>query len=211
MNFPRVFSRLLHYGQPLRQDANRGKTAKQVLKFMNNQSSQKNDVPHEKLPSWKKQTLALKQKFNGERWNPAKKLSRAEMEGMRVLRDRFPQLTASDLAERYKVSPEVVRRILKSKWQPTEEEMVRIHERWKRRGERIQELYSSTPDLINPTDKVIVPKKISISSARDSSEFIVRKVNNMAKRSQARDMTNSGNKSATSKNKLFLLQRSTSK
>lgn len=210
MNFPRVFWRFLHHGKALKQDGSRNKTAKQVLKLVS-QSTQQNEGPHEKLPDWKKQTLALKQKFGGERWNPAKKLSRAEMEGMRVLRDRFPQLTASELAERYKVSPEVVRRILKSKWQPNETEMVRIHERWKRRGERIQDLYSSSPEQMVSNDKISTPRKISISSARDTSDFIVRRVNNMAKKPEASSKANASNRNAKSRSKLFLLQPSSRK
>lgn len=210
MSFFRVFSRSLHNGKLLLKDTGKGKTAKEVLRFMN-QSTEKDIVSREKLPSWKKQTLALKEKLNGERWNPMKKLSRAEMEGMRVLRERFPQLTASDLAERYKVSPEVVRRILKSKWRPNEQEMVRIHERWKRRGERIKELYESSPNEVASSDKIVAPKKISIGSARSSSEFIVRKVNNRAKRLNAKDQHSSANKAGGGKSKLFLLQRSTQK
>jgi hypothetical protein len=55
-------------------------------------------------------------------WNPPRKLSREAMEGLRTLHAHDPaQYTTPVLASRFKVSPEAVRRILKSKWQPSDE------------------------------------------------------------------------------------------
>jgi hypothetical protein len=48
--------------------------------------------------------------------------------------DRF---TTPVLAQHFKVSPEAIRRILKSKWKPNDEEYEDRMERWSRRGERI--------------------------------------------------------------------------
>jgi hypothetical protein len=52
-------------------------------------------------------------------WNPPKKLSREAMEGLRTLHDHDPEtFTTAGLANRFKISPEAVRRILKSRWKP---------------------------------------------------------------------------------------------
>jgi len=61
---------------------------------------------------------ALKQLFpNG--WAPPRKVSRSAMDGIRELHRIDPEkFTTSILADRFRVSPEAVRRILKSKWVP---------------------------------------------------------------------------------------------
>lgn len=94
---------------------------------------------HEEVPEWKKQKLALHKKLNGEHWNPKKKLSRDQQDAVRMLKQRYPDMTNSNLADYFKVSAESIRRILKAKWQPNEDEMLEMQERWKRRGTRIKE------------------------------------------------------------------------
>jgi hypothetical protein len=80
----------------------------------------------------------LKEKLGGEAWNPRKKLSPDAMEGIRHLHDTQPEkFTTPILAEHFKVSPEAIRRILKSKWRPSDEEYEDRMERWNKRGERI--------------------------------------------------------------------------
>jgi hypothetical protein len=55
-------------------------------------------------------------------WSPPHKLSRKAMDGLRELQRFDPEkFTTPILAERFRISPEAVRRILKSKWVPTEE------------------------------------------------------------------------------------------
>jgi len=44
--------------------------------------------------------------------------------------------TTAVLAEHFKVSPENIRRILKSKWQPSEEQAERRRQGWEKRGEK---------------------------------------------------------------------------
>lgn len=208
MNFARVLFRSFH--QTTRssvQDAKKNKTARETLKLINSSPWQRTEVNKitQTMPNWKKQVLALKQKFKGERWNPTKKLSRGEMESLRLLRSQFPNLTATDLSKRYKVSPEVIRRILKSKWQPTEKEMIRINARWQRRGTRVQELYDANPDIPSNPKNNIMAKKIRISSDRDSAGFVLRKSNvNVAKNSKSK----LGSENQKKKSKLFLLQNS---
>lgn len=80
----------------------------------------------------------MKEKLGGEAWNPRKKLSPDTMEGIRHLHNSQPEkFTTPILAEYFKVSPEAIRRILKSKWKPNDEEYEDRMERWNRRGERI--------------------------------------------------------------------------
>ncbi|KAF1943126.1 required for respiratory growth protein 9, mitochondrial [Clathrospora elynae] len=92
----------------------------------------------EERPSWRAQKAALKEKLGGEAWNPRKKLSPDTMEGIRHLHATQPEkFTTPILADHFKVSPEAIRRILKSKWQPSDEEHEARMQRWDKRGERI--------------------------------------------------------------------------
>lgn len=80
----------------------------------------------------------MKKKLDGEAWNPRKKLSPDTMEGIRHLHQTQPaRFTTPVLAEHFKVSSEAIRRILKSKWRPSDEEHDERMRRWDKRGERI--------------------------------------------------------------------------
>ena len=93
--------------------------------------------PKKKRESWQVQKDALNQKFR-EGWNPPKKLSPDAMDGIRQLHAVAPdKFTTPVLAEQFKVSPEAIRRILKSKWQPTEDEADDRRIRWRKRHDRI--------------------------------------------------------------------------
>ena len=122
---------------------------KKALKFIgsagisNKTDSTTDSQVSQKKPDWQIQKDALKKKFQGAQWNPPKKLSRQEMGSVRLLKEQFPTMTASDLASHFKISPEAVRRILKSKWAPKEDDLARIEARWSRRGKRIKEMYQS--------------------------------------------------------------------
>ncbi|KAJ5599126.1 mitochondrion organization and biogenesis protein [Penicillium hetheringtonii] len=71
-------------------------------------------------------------------WNPAKRLSPDALDGIRHLHATAPdRFTTAVLAEEFKVSPEAIRRILKSKWRPSENEMEKRRVRWENRHERI--------------------------------------------------------------------------
>ena len=57
-----------------------------------------------------------------EGWAPPRKLSREAMETLRQLQRMDPQTFSTPmLADRFKISPEAVRRILRSRWQPSME------------------------------------------------------------------------------------------
>ncbi|EXJ72980.1 uncharacterized protein A1O5_04129 [Cladophialophora psammophila CBS 110553] len=92
-----------------------------------------------KLEPWQVQKDTLAKKFGDEGWNPRKKLSPDAMDGIRALHEEDPERWSTPvLADHFKVSPEAIRRILKSKWRPKdEEEMQKRRERWAKRHDRI--------------------------------------------------------------------------
>ncbi|PLN78827.1 hypothetical protein BDW42DRAFT_187161 [Aspergillus taichungensis] len=93
--------------------------------------------PQRKREGWQVQKDALKSKFR-EGWSPQKKLSPDALDGIRQLHAVAPdRFTTPVLAEQFKVSPEAIRRILKSKWRPSGEEAEDRRQRWDRRHERI--------------------------------------------------------------------------
>lgn len=87
---------------------------------------------------WQIQKAALKAKFGDEPWNPRKRLSPDALAGIRAIHAQFPnEYTTPVLAAQFEVSPEVIRRILKSKWRPDTEEEIDRQNRWFKRGEKI--------------------------------------------------------------------------
>ncbi len=87
---------------------------------------------------WQTQKRALSEKFGCTGWMPRKRLSPDTLEGIRALHAQYPdRFTTPILAEHFKVSPEAIRRILKSKWRPKDEEEDRRRQRWEKRGENI--------------------------------------------------------------------------
>ncbi|KAH0544818.1 hypothetical protein FGG08_001047 [Glutinoglossum americanum] len=87
---------------------------------------------------WQVQKDALEAKFGSSGWNPRKRLSPDALDGIRALNAQFPdKYTTPVLAEQFKVSPEAIRRILKSNWRPSDEDAEKRRERWDKRGEKI--------------------------------------------------------------------------
>ena len=110
---------------------------------MKTASKEKNhSLEHEQAEShiqpWSIQKRALKEKFGAQGWMPRKRLSPDALEGIRTLHAQYPETyTTPILAEHFKVSPEAIRRILKSKWRPSELEEDERKRRWEKRGESI--------------------------------------------------------------------------
>ncbi|WEW57168.1 Required for respiratory growth protein 9 mitochondrial [Emydomyces testavorans] len=93
--------------------------------------------PTKKQESWRIQKTALRKKFQ-DGWAPPKRLSPDAIEGVRELHKQDPQKFSTPvLAEQFKVSPEAIRRILKSKWRPSQKEAEERKMRWERRKVRI--------------------------------------------------------------------------
>lgn len=68
----------------------------------------------------------MKKKFP-EGWSPPRKISREAMDAMRQLHRADPhKFPTPVLADRFRISAEAVRRILRSKWEPTREERVKM-------------------------------------------------------------------------------------
>ncbi|KAL9123277.1 MAG: hypothetical protein Q9187_000185 [Circinaria calcarea] len=93
---------------------------------------------HPQREIWQIQKSALTNKFGNQGWKPRKRLSPDALEGIRALHAQYPgRYTTPVLADQFKVSPEAIRRILKSKWRPNEEEEAKRRKRWDTRGEGI--------------------------------------------------------------------------
>lgn len=87
------------------------------------------------LPAWRQQALVTAHKLEGDGgWAPRRKLSPAAQAGIRTLfhsdRERY---TVRHLSEVFKVSPDAVRRIVKSSWVPSPQEAADREARWKKR------------------------------------------------------------------------------
>lgn len=86
---------------------------------------------------WMIQKEKLKEKFP-DGWKPLKRLSPDALAGIRALHAQMPELyTSNVLAENFKLSPEAIRRILKSNWSPNSEEETDRQRRWFNRGKKI--------------------------------------------------------------------------
>ena len=84
---------------------------------------------------WQIQKSALTDKFGSSGWSPRKRLSPDALEGIRALHAQYPEkYTTPELAQHFKVSPEAIRRILKSKWRPSDDEEMDRRRRWDKRG-----------------------------------------------------------------------------
>ncbi|KAI0137266.1 hypothetical protein BJ170DRAFT_605124 [Xylariales sp. AK1849] len=95
------------------------------------------DIPRPKKENWQIQKAALREKFP-EGWKPRKRLSPDALEGIRALHKQYPmEYTTEVLSQKFAVSPEVIRRILRAKWQPSAEEEEKRQERWFNRGKSI--------------------------------------------------------------------------
>ncbi|KAI0349701.1 hypothetical protein OH77DRAFT_1414552 [Trametes cingulata] len=68
----------------------------------------------------------MKRKFP-EGWSPPRKISREAMDSLRSLHALDPaRFSTPVLAEKFRISKEAVRRILKSKWEPTREQRAKM-------------------------------------------------------------------------------------
>lgn len=91
-------------------------------------------VPEEFL----KHRKVMKERFP-DGWNPPRKLSREAMDGLRALHAHDPEtFNTPALAEKFRISPEAVRRILKSKWLPKPEQRAKLLEKERRRKEEFK-------------------------------------------------------------------------
>ncbi|KAK6955948.1 hypothetical protein Daesc_003595 [Daldinia eschscholtzii] len=122
----------------LKSDSARSVETKRLkrLKIIKEEPAPKKPPTVKKEP-WQIQKEALEQKFP-EGWAPRKRLSPDALEGIRALHAQFPEeYTTEVLSAKFMVSPEAIRRILRSKWTPNAEEELDRQERWFKRGKNI--------------------------------------------------------------------------
>ncbi|QHS75711.1 mitochondrial ribosome assembly protein RRG9 [Saccharomyces paradoxus] len=213
MNILRIACRSFHClrcGSLLNE--NKGWSSKKIIKLVNKSSLSNKEFAGKvrddtkEIPEWKKQKMAVRKKLQGNRWNPSKKISQEQMEALRLLKFNFPELTASDLADRFKISPEAVRRILKSNWKRTDEENNNTHERWKRRGERIKEMYQKKENAEFVSSQIITGRKLILGSNANSSELMAKSI-----RTPRHFKHNNDIPEKKSTNKLYILKHLASK
>lgn len=102
-------------------------------------SAKDTDEERKDWPHWRIQKEALKEKFP-DGWRPRKRLSPDALAGIRALNAQYPDIyTTAALSAKFEVDPEAIRRILKSKWQPSTEEEEERLKRWRTRGAQIWE------------------------------------------------------------------------
>lgn len=97
-------------------------------------------APRDKVEPWHIYKARLQAKFKGQAWAPPKKLSPDAQEAIRVLRKNHPEITTKMLADKFEVSGEAIRRILKSRWREqvkTPEKAQEWAEKWAKRGEKV--------------------------------------------------------------------------
>ena len=101
----------------------------------NNDKTKAADKPMRE--SWQLQKAANIAKFGDTTWQPRKRLSPDTLEGIRALHASDPATYSTEtLSSQFQVSAENIRRILKSKWRPNDEERQEREKRWERRGVR---------------------------------------------------------------------------
>lgn len=83
----------------------------------------------------------MKQKFP-QGWNPPKRISREAMDQVRALHKMDPQRHSTEmLAGQFRISPEAVRRILRSRWTPEEGRLGELEAKEAKRKEASLEYY----------------------------------------------------------------------
>ncbi|OBZ67986.1 Required for respiratory growth protein 9, mitochondrial [Grifola frondosa] len=98
------------------------------------------------------------QKSFPDGWAPPRKLSREAMDSLRALHAMNPKtFTTPVLAEKFRISPEGVRRILKSKWEPTKEKREQMMQKQRQAREewiqqrRLEEMQGGTKGTSCPS------------------------------------------------------------
>ncbi len=112
-----------------------------TLKIGREEQSRDNWIPPPR-EKWMIDKERLKEKFP-DGWQPLKRLSPDAIAGIRALHAQMPgKYTTQTLSQEFKVTPEAIRRILKSKWTPNSEEESDRQRRWFKRGEKVWSRYA---------------------------------------------------------------------
>jgi Neugrin len=120
---PRALTKSEYDTHPLEEDDT--SFSRKRVSTSDNQTPQQAPTP----TSWSAHRAALRAKFPGG-WAPPRKLSRDAMDGLRTLHSHDPETFSTPvLAEKFRISPEAVRRILRSRWQPSREQRAHMLDR----------------------------------------------------------------------------------
>lgn len=134
------------------------------------------------LPQYMRQKYALKEKKLSIDLSKKRKLSRSAIEGIReIYKSRKEDLSTDILAEFFSVSPIVISKILKSKWQPSETELIKKNEVWLRRGEKLLKQKTIEKNI----QEYIEYKERQLNI--ELPEFFKEKLNNIFKLNNIRD------------------------
>ncbi|KAF7193391.1 Required for respiratory growth protein 9, mitochondrial [Pseudocercospora fuligena] len=140
---------------------------------------------------WKVEKHALQKKFGETGWQPRKRLSPDSLEGIRALHASDPATyTTAVLAANFEVSPESIRRVLKSKWKPSEEQRAARMERWEKRG--VKKWEDMAKQGMKPPKKwrvmgVSKPKVVTKKSWQDTRQEPIPATQKKGKRATAED------------------------
>lgn len=105
-------------------------------------------------PTWVKRDQSLKKRYGS--WNPSRKLTRQQISDIREIKQRLPTLKTVQIADVFQVNPESIRRILKSKWTPTESELEEIEVRTeKRKAQKRENRHTEKPATTSRSSTVV--------------------------------------------------------
>ncbi|KAG0646224.1 Required for respiratory growth [Hyphodiscus hymeniophilus] len=137
----------IHYSAPIAPESARPSKldtkprAKSMDPVKENKRKEDDDWKPPTREHWQIDKDALKAKFP-DGWRPLRRLSPDALSGIRALHAQDPvQYTTAVLANSFEVSPEAMRRILKSKWSPKPEEESDRLRRWNNRGKSVYSRY----------------------------------------------------------------------
>lgn len=97
---------------------------------------QKEKETLQNLPEWTKRDETIRKRY-GE-WKPTHKLSRQQIQDIRNIKDKMPHMKTIELSNHFKISPEAIRRILKSSWVPSDADEEQIRLRGEKRKDESQ-------------------------------------------------------------------------
>jgi hypothetical protein len=124
------------------------------------------------LPIWMLEKAAAEKKYGKEGWSPLRKLSPEALEGIRTLHAQHPdEYTTEKLSDLFEVSPEAIKRILKSKWRPNPDQAIARQEAWERRYRTIWENKVAAGEIVTKSMKKKAREAREVREAREKWGF----------------------------------------
>ncbi|KAK6528294.1 Required for respiratory growth protein 9 mitochondrial [Arthrobotrys megalospora] len=135
-------------------------------------------------PEWKIHKDAVMSKLRNKTWNPFSRLSPAAVATLKQLKQENPGMTVEEYAPIFKISPDALRRILKSKWTPTPEQEADRIERWKRRGKNVWQEWEEKGLVVTKKTRTQRVEEREVAAEREKQQkgFVVRRGLNLKNR-----------------------------